>query len=68
MVTQFPSETERHCEAKHKIKKQFAPHIPSFAAFTENGLGHNAQTCALGDGPPPKWRTTRLEQREESVR
>ena len=49
MMAEFQSETERHCEAKKK--KQPPPHIPSFAAFTENGRGHNAQTCSLGDGP-----------------
>ena len=48
MMAQFPSETERHCGAK---KKKPASHIPSFAACTENGRGHNAQTCSLGDGP-----------------
>ena len=59
--------TERHCKAKQKKKKKPAPQIPSFAAFTENGRRHNTQTCSLGDGPLSRWRTSRREQREESV-
>ena len=66
-VTQFPSETERHCEAKHKIKSNLHLTFHRLRLSQRTGLGHNAQTCALGDGPPPKWRTTRREQREESV-
>ena len=66
IMAQFPSKTERHSKAKQK-KKQPAPQIPSFAAFTENGRRHNTQTCSLGDGPLSRWRTSRREQREESV-
>ena len=56
MVTQFPSETERHCKAKQQKRSNLHLTFHRLRLSQRTGLATMLKHAHFGDGPPPKWK------------